>query len=305
MEKQIVVGIDIGGSHITSAAVDLQQLKIVPKTSCSVMVNNKVDRDAILESWSQAINRTIMKATIRGNVKLGFAMPGPFHYKTGTAMFHGNDKYEGLYGVSIPDELNKYLKTREVEFRFLNDAMAFGVGVSTIGKAKTFRKIIALTLGTGFGSAFIEEGVPQLHSHDVPKSGWLWDKRFRQSISDDYFSTRWCLKRYYEISSRTVEGVKEIAQANDQHSRAVFTEFGANMAEFMLPFLKRYQPELIVLGGKISKAKKMFLPVLKEKIQDAGLKVEFEISELMEDAAIIGSAKLFNPEFWNRVKKDL
>ncbi len=302
MENEIVVGTDIGGSHITSAAVGLHELKILPYTSCSVKVDNKASKSAIFESWSQAINGTITKADIKGKVKLGFAMPGPFHYETGTAMFGGNDKYEKLYGVSIPNELRKYLKSQEVEFRFLNDAMAFGVGISTVGKAKNYRKIIAITLGTGFGSAFIDEGIPQQSSKDVPKNGWLWDKPFKKGIGDDYFSTRWCLKKYHEISSRQVEGVREIAQANDHHSQVIFEEFGTNMAEFMLPFLKQYRSELIVLGGNISKASVLFLPALSKKIQDSGLKIEFEISELMEDAAIIGSAKLFDANFWNRVK---
>lgn len=305
MENELVVGVDIGGSHITCAAVDLYELKIVPDTSCSIKVNNKAKKAAIFEGWSQAINGTITKAAIKGEVKLGFAMPGPFNYETGTAMFGGNDKYEKLYGVSIPDELKKYLKSQEVEFRFLNDAMAFGVGVSTIGKAKNYHKIIAITLGTGFGSAFIDDGIPQKNSSDVPKNGWLWDKPFKEGICDDYFSTRWCLKRYYELSSRNVEGVKEIAQTNDRHSQAVFDEFGANMADFILPFLKKYRPELIVLGGNISRASDFFLPALKGKIQNAGLNIKFEISQLMEDAAIIGSAKLFDTDFWKRVKTSI
>lgn len=297
MENEIVMGVDIGGSHITSAAVDLHELKILSDTRCSVKLNNKVDKEAIFESWSQAINGTIANAAIKGKVKLGFAMPGPFDYKTGTAMFGGNDKYENLYGVSVPDGLRKYLKSQEVEYRFMNDAMAFGVGVSTTGKAKNYRRIIAITLGTGFGSAFIDGGVPQQNSKNVPKNGWLWDKPFKEGISDDYFSTRWCLKKYHELSSRQVEGVKEIARANNRHSQILFEEFGANMAEFMLPFLKQYRPELIVLGGNISKASDLFLPVLSKKIQDAGLKIEFEVSRLMEDAAILGSAKLFDADF--------
>lgn len=110
------------------------------------------------------------------------------------------------------------------------------------------------------------------------------------------------VKRYFEISSRQVEGVKEIAQANDQYSQVIFEEFGVNLAKFMLPFLKQYRPELIVLGGNISKASNQFLPVLRKSIWASGLKIEFEISELMEDAAIIGSAKLFDRDFWKLIK---
>ncbi|MBJ6367452.1 ROK family protein [Snuella sedimenti] len=305
MNKNIAIGVDIGGSHITSAAVDINTLEIISGTTHSVKVNNKAAKEDILENWSQALNKTIGHLSKATDINIGFAMPGPFHYKTGLAMFEGNDKYENLYNVSIPDELAKYLNANSVNMRFINDATAFGVGVSAMGKAKNYSKTIAVTLGTGFGSAFIKNGVPQVNADDVPEGGCLWDEPYKEGIGDDYFSTRWCIKRYYEITSKQVHGVKEIAEANDEYSRQVFTEFGENMAEFMIPFLQKYQPDLIILGGNVSLAHDFFLPILKQKIEEAGLKTGFEISKLMEDAAIIGSAKLFDAHFWEHVKHDL
>ncbi len=305
MKRQIAIGVDIGGSHITSAVVNLEELRILPDTTFSVKVNNKATKEQILENWSLAINKTIESISANNSVKLGFAMPGPFHYKTGLAMFGGNDKYENLYNVSIPDELVKYITSPTVEIRFLNDATAFGVGVSAIGKARNYSKIIAITLGTGFGSAFIKDGVPQVVSENVPTGGCLWDKPYRNGIGDDYFSTRWCIKRYVELSGKQVNGVKEIAESKNDHSKTVFEEFGHNMAEFMIPFLKIYRPNLIILGGNVSNASEFFLPTLKSAIKNAGLSTDFEISDLMEDAAIIGSAKLFDSDFWNLVKEDL
>lgn len=306
MRNQIAIGIDIGGSHITSAAVDLGNLCILSGTTYSNKVNNKGSRESIFTDWCKAINKTIESASISGKVNIGFAMPGPFHYKTGLALFEGNDKYENLYNVSIPEELPKYIKNVDsFELRFLNDATSFGVGVSAMGRAKNHSKIIAITLGTGFGSCFIKDGVPQVNSEDVPSGGCLWDKPYKEGIGDDYFSTRWCLRRYRELSNKNVQGVKEIAEMNDEYSKTVFKEFGANMADFMIPFLLEYRPQIIVLGGNISNASKFFLPTIIDKIQEAGLDIGFEISDLMEDAAIIGSAKLFEPQFWNQIKEEL
>ncbi|MCG2462792.1 ROK family protein [Flavobacteriaceae bacterium F89] len=306
MRGGIAIGVDIGGSHITSGVVKLDKLHIIPGTTFSNKVDNKGSKESIFNDWSKAINRTISSISIMGNMNIGFAMPGAFQYKTGLAMFEGNDKYEKLFKVSIPVELPKYINTAtSPKFRFLNDATSFGVGASTMGSAKNYNKIIAVTLGTGFGSSFITDGVPQVNSEEVPKRGCLWDKPYKEGMGDDYFSTRWCLKRYQEISSIQVQGVKAIAEANDGYSKIVFEEFGANMAEFMIPFLLKYRPGLIVLGGNISKASRFFLPTLQNKISEAGLDVDFEISELMEDAAIIGSAKLFDSQFWNLVKEDL
>ena len=269
-------------------------------------VNNKGDQDSIFLEWSIAINKTIATLEPAEKAYIGFAMPGPFHYRTGLAMFEGNDKYESLFNVSVKEHFKKFIKgVASCKFRFLNDASSFGVGVSAMGKAKKHSRIIAITLGTGFGSCFIKDGIPIVQSEEVPKGGCLWDEPYKDGIGDDYFSTRWCLKRYRELSGKEVKGVKEIAEANDAHSSTVFNEFGNNMAEFMLPFVKKFQPEIIVLGGNVSRASHHFLPIVKEKFQNAGLQVDFEISEMLEDAAVIGSAKLFVPDFWNQVKKDL
>ena len=303
---QIAIGVDVGGSHITSAAVNLKNLVIMPETTFSVKVDNKAKKDIILKKWSEAINKTIDSVSLKKSANIGFAIPGPFNYKEGIALFEGgNDKYENLYKVSIPEELSKYLISDKTNFRFLNDATSFAVGVSSQGKAKNCDKIIATTLGTGFGSAFIKNGVPLVDDPQVPRDGCLWDKPFKNGIGDDYFSTRWFIKRYFEITSKKIKGVKEIATENTSLSKHIFEEFGTNMGHFMVPFLQKYKPELIVMGGNISNAGNHFIPALEQVIRDSGLNVGIEISTLMEDAAIIGSAKLFNPDFWNKIQGDL
>jgi len=306
MNRNIAIGVDVGGSHITSAAVDLRTLSIMPGTMCSNRVDNKADLKDVFEDWSKAINQTIASVPQLEELCIGFAMPGPFHYKTGLAMFTGNDKYESLYNISIPAEFTAFIKgVHTPELRFLNDATAFGVGVATTKELKDRSKIITLTLGTGFGSAFIEDGVPKVKSEQVPKGGYLWDEPFKKGIGDDYFSTRWFVKRYNELSSKEVCEVKAIAEAGDDSATIVFQEFAMNMVEFMIPFLEKFHPQTIVLGGNISKAHKLFLPALKASVQKSGLNIEFKISNLTEGAAILGSAKLFRPEFWNQVKEDL
>ncbi len=306
MKKNIVIGVDIGGSHITSAAVDLDNLKIVKDSLFTHKVNSKGSKESIFESWANAINRSVESISSTDDlVKVGFAIPGPFQYKTGIAMFEINDKYENLYQISVTNELPKFLDDAIYQFRYLNDATSFGVGVASIGEAKAYSKVIAITLGTGFGSCFINKGIPQVNAPDVPKDGCLWDKPFKNGIADEYFSTRWFIKRYEELSSEKAKGVKEIAESDNSHAETVFNEFGRNFAEFMKPVIKKYQPDLIVLGGNISNASNRFLPVVEEKLRKEDLHVKFILSTLIEEAAIIGSARLFEPDFWEQVKDDL
>jgi glucokinase len=130
-------------------------------------------------------------------------------------------------------------------------------------------------------------------------------KSFKNAIADDYFSTRWFIKRYLELSGRKVSGVKEIVLANDEFSTAVFLEFSTNFVEFMSPVIEKYKPDLIIMGGNISNASDFFLSTIENKLKAKGLNLKFTISSLMEEAALIGSAQLFSPMFWNQIKNDL
>ena len=305
MNTKIAIGLDIGGSHISSGAVDLHTSNIVLGSLHSNSVNNKASKEDIFKDWSRAINKTITSANLSERIKIVFAMPGPFHYKTGLAMFTGNDKYESLYNISLPATFPEYLNGgHSCELRFLNDATAFGVGVAA-REFKGHAKVLSLTLGTGFGSAFIKNGIPQVYASDVPKGGCLWDEPFLDGIGDDYFSTRWFIKKYEERTSTRLAGVKEIAQTNDTAAKEIFEEFSLNLTTFLNPFLEKFKPRAIVLGGNISKAHQFFLPHVKTELVKAGFNITIRISRLMEEAAIIGSAKLFEPEFWDQVKEDL
>ena len=267
MNQNIVIGVDVGGSHIISSAIDMEKLQVIPDTTYSSKINNKASKNNVLENWANVINETISCLPKIEKINIGFAMPGPFQYKSGIAMFENNDKYENLYNVSLPEELPKFLNGSNFDFRFLNDATSFGVGVSCMGKAKECEKVIAITLGTGFGSCFINKGIPQVNENDVPEGGCLWDKPFKDGIADDYFSTRWFVKRYFDLSGIELEGVKEIVSINNEFSKNVFFEFSNNLAKFLGPVIKAYKPDVVVLGGNISNASDKFIPELKKLLK--------------------------------------
>lgn len=305
MNQNIVIGVDVGGSHITCSAIDIEKFQVIAKSTYSSKINNKASKNNVLKNWAEVINMTIDCLPNIDKIKIGFAMPGPFQYKSGIAMFENNDKYENLYNVSLPNELPSFLNGNNFEFRFMNDATSFGVGVASVGKAKETEKVIAVTLGTGFGSCFIKKGIPQVNEIDVPEGGCLWNKPFKDGIADDYFSTRWFIKRYFELSGKQVDGVKEIVSFDNEYSKNVFSEFSINLAHFLAPVIKDYKPDVIVLGGNISNASDKFIPKLKELLNKESLDTEFVVSNLMEEAAILGSANLFNADFWEEIKNDL
>lgn len=307
MEKMdadsIAVGVDVGGSHISSAAVNMKTNKLITKTWFHGAVDSKAKKEVILRRWAEIINKTLAGIDANKLVRIGFAMPGPFQYNTGTAMFKKNNKYEALYRVSVASELKKYLITKNVSFQFSNDASAFGVGGALLGKIKSKGKFISLTLGTGFGASFIENYSPIFNGINIPEGGCLWDKPFRDGIVDDYFSTRWFTSKYESLTGIKMKGVKEIV-ADEILSRQIFNEFAVNFANFMLPYIKTFEPEQLIIGGNITKSHHMFLPQVIQKWSEESLKIPVALIENTEEASIIGASYLFNKKNNEGIKTD-
>ncbi len=170
-KKQIAIGADIGGSHISCAAIDLSSHEIIENTYTVEEVDNHASADIIIDKWATAIQETVEKAGINEPIGIGFAMPGPFDYVDGIALFEGaNEKFENLNRVNIAKKIKEKLNYKsEVAFRFMNDATAFAVGAVWADYSLSNKNVLAITLGTGFGSAFIEDTLPVLIGKKVPK----------------------------------------------------------------------------------------------------------------------------------------
>lgn len=301
-DTNIAIGADIGGGHIVCAAVDMTSGKLIADTTTSAKVNSKGTSDEILACWTECLNTTIDKIDPLKLKGIGFAIPGPFNYQTGVAVYEKTDKYENLYNVSIKEALPPLLK-QGAEVRFVNDASAFAVGVAWFGKARHTQRSMSITLGTGFGSAFIDDGIPVVERDDVPEQGCLWHLPFKEGIADDYFSTRWFVKRCSQVTGQSVKGVKELAQMapGNKAVNDIFLEFADNLAGFLMPWLKAFKPEMLVMGGNIMGAADLFLPALRKSVSDH-TSVVIEISELMEEAAMIGSARLLDDHYWKKIQ---
>ncbi len=303
--SHIAIGIDIGGSHISCGAVDLKINKLLDGTCFESEVDNKASADDIFKSWLQAINKTISKVGISQVAGIGFAMPGPFDYAKGIGLFERNEKYLHLYGVNVVAEIRSRIGLPDsFPVRFINDATAFAVSEAWIGVGKPYSKLIALTLGTGFGSAFINEGIPVLEGDTVPQFGCVWHLPFGDGIADDYFSTRWFEKSYLNLTGRKVKGVKEISDMfdSDEIARELLIEYGSNMGDFLAPWIKKFGAQHIVIGGNITGAYDKFGKYLELSFLKHQVECGVSLSVLKENAAIIGSARLIDPQFFVKVE---
>lgn len=246
MDEHPVLGIDIGGSGIKGAPVDLvtgelttDRWKIAtPKDSTPAHV-----ADAVAEMVKEFADRI-------GDGPIGVTVPAVVtHGITRTAANIDKSWIDAEAEKTFEDKLGR-------DIVLVNDADAAGIAEVKFGAAKDNTGLVLVTtLGTGIGTALIYRGmlIPntelghlELDGHDAETQAAA-SVRTKLDLSFDEFVPR--LQRYYE------------------YLEALFW------------------PDLIVVGGGISRHADRFLPKLK-------LKTPIVPASLRNTAGIIGAAWL-------------
>ena len=308
MKQNLAIGVDIGGSHISCAAVDLKSFRVLHETRTEKAVDNKAEASQIIGVWVQALSEVIEKIPENSLKGIGFGMPGPFDYVKGISYIKGVAKYEKLYGCNVKNAISDNLNLHDnFPVRFMNDVSTFAVGEALVGKAAKAERSMSITLGTGFGSAFIANRIPIVDGPEVPKLGCVYHLPYGDNIADDYFSTRWFIGRYKRLTGRDLKGVKEFAEhaGTDKVVMDLFEEFGTNLGIFLAPWLKRFRAEIVVVGGNISHAYNLFGDIFENSLKKEGCNCKVALSELKEDAAFIGAAYLLDEKFWKDIQHAL
>lgn len=295
-KERFIVGVDIGGSHVTACLVDAVNKNVLKEN----IVRNKVDSHAsaedILKVWEETI-KEVAGSVENGFPKVGFAMPGPFNYEEGICLIKGFNKYEALYNLNIREILACRLDTLGKNILFRNDAEAFLDGEIFCGAAVGYKDVIGITLGTGLGSAYSHDGV----TVDAELSVTPYDN----GIIEESVSTRGLLAHYFQLTGEQLPHAKELADRYtvDENARRVFARFADDLAWFLGFFIDREKPEMLVVGGNIAQAWEFFMPQVINKLSSSLLRLpEIRMAKLGEDAAMIGGACCFlHPLFMNRI----
>lgn len=280
-----IVGVDIGGSHISAAEVFFDAGNVEISNFQEVDVDTFRSKEEIISNWALLIRSVVGDDS---EFKVGIAMPGPYDYANGISLIKDQGKMAALYGLSVKNLLAEKLNISTSSISFSNDAESFLAGESAVGAGKEFQNSIGITLGTGLGSA--------IKVHDVVKDAKLWTAPFRDGIAEDYLGTAWFVKYAKDQFGVHITGVKDLV---DPHvdtliSEKIFQVFGRALGEFLFPYLIRLHSEGVILGGKVSLAADAYLPFTKDYLEVHGYSVPFKISALGERAALIGASLPFS-----------
>lgn len=285
---RFVVGVDVGGTHVASAVVDVGRERIVDASRVRAQVDSGERAHLILDKWSDAIRKSIEAAGVAQIDRVGFAMPGPFDYPRGVSLMRGeNDKFASLFGVNVRQSMAGALDIDPARVAFRNDAECFALGEAWLGAGKGATKLVAITLGTGLGSAFIRDGTPITAGDDVPAAGELWCMPLDGAIAEEQFSARGLLRRHAQVTGQQFDDVAQLARraGEDAAARDSFEHFGDRLGRFLLPWLRRFGAQRLIVGGSIAKAWDLFGPALRGACGG----VDVRPAVLFEDAALIGA----------------
>lgn len=277
----IVLGVDVGGSHITSALINIKEGTIIENSVRREHVNAYGEAKEIIETWVLVMKESLITHSNSGIIKI--AMPGPFNYSEGISLIRGLGKYDMLFNLNIREMLKDALNGLATDIHFFNDAACFLKGEIVHGVAKGYKSALGFTLGTGFGSAIC-------HNGKVSDAAY-WKYPFMSSCCENYFSSKWFTKRYNEIANNNINNVKELLDcSNDANSLLqVFDEFSLNIGLFIANIYNTNLFECIVFGGNISNAFHLFMPQLEAYLKMRSLNINLLVSKRGENAALIGA----------------
>jgi glucokinase len=282
MTAGVVGALDIGGTHVSAGRVRLSSATVEP----DARVRLEFTGDATLLDRILEAAHSIATPEMR---RFGVAAPGPFDYDAGICLV--SHKLPGLYGINLRRELAPAVGLSEEAVSFLNDAEAFLLGEWWAGAARGHSRALGITLGTGLGSAFLDEGRFVRSGPHVPTDGALYRLAFRGRPVEETISREALLARYGADPERgpDLAQIAERARVGEARARRVFEEVAADLGEFLAAPLEAFGPACLVVGGSIARAWDLLEPALVQTLAAQPLVVARAVN--IEDAPLLGAAR--------------
>lgn len=278
-----VLTFDVGGSHVAAA------LRTFDTLSSGSVVSGPLSAAVTLGRFLDLLYHLGLQTCGRLDDLDGavLAMPGPFDYAAGISRMR--HKLEFLCGIDLRQSLAERFGWTPAQIRFVNDAEAFLLGEPGSGAAEGAQRAVGITLGTGIGSAFACKSRLVTGGQGAPPWGEIWNLPFAGGTVEGSISTN-ALQRDYEVRTGRWKEVKAIALAakSEAEARTAFEAFGRNLGNVARDILGQFSPEIVVLGGGISRSAHLFLPAAEKALKGAGFRLA--TSHLWDRAALVGGA---------------
>ncbi|MBQ1754255.1 MAG: ROK family protein [Bacteroidales bacterium] len=242
-------------------------------------------RDASLESTLQSLQDRIGEFLTPEVTSIGIGVPSALDRETGVV----------YNAVNIPSWQNVPLKQIleahfHVPVRLNNDANCFALGAYRHFAAEKPQSFVGVTLGTGVGLGIVIDG--ELYNGHNTGAGEIGCIRYLDADLETYCSTP-----FFARKGTNCKTAAEAAAQGDPQALALFREVGGHIGNLVATILYAYDPEMLVLGGGISRAFPYFKDSMEACLEQVFIYPEtlkrLKIRQLDNDEiALIGAAYL-------------
>ncbi|MEG2950136.1 MAG: ROK family protein [Clostridia bacterium] len=311
----VYIGIDVGGTGIKIGIVN-ESGQILTQGETPTLVGRPYE--AIIRDMGNCALEVLAQSgyTVSDVQAVGVGIPGIADINTGMVIFCTN---MGWKDVPLRAELQKYInKPVFID----NDATVAGFAESVCGVSAGCHSSVFITLGTGVGGGIVIDGRPWSGFHGVGSEiGHIPMDIGGEPCSCGNYG---CLERYCsatavirmgkqmvlqhpdsmmydlcggDVSKLTAKMVFDAANENDDVAMKVFNHYVDYLCKAIYTIITFLDPEMIVLGGGLSKAGGFLVNAVRERIPRYLLfktlpYSRIEIARLGADAGMIGAAML-------------
>ena len=276
--KKAIIGVALGGKTLLSGKVKDGELV----KSQTKRINNKGTEEEILTELINAISE-VFDEEVAG---IGIGVPSLVDVANGIVYkvqkipswreVHLKDILESRFGVKV------YVN---------NDANCFAIGEKYFGQAKDYENVVGLIIGAGVGAGIIFK--EHLYSGTNCGAGEFGsipyrDHDFEYYCSEGFFEEKYGIK--FEL-------LYNRALKKDKIALAIFEQYGFDLGNIIKTILFTTDPEIIIIGGPISKAFVFFEKTMRKKVKTFTYKHSLKKLKIVpseqSDIAVLGAAALY------------
>ena len=261
-DKNIAIGVDIGGTKISAGMVTTKG-EVVGRP-VSVPTGAEDEKEKIMARITGSIesvmeNHGIEKERISG---IGLGVTGPLDTGNGTI----------LECPQLPT-LHFYPLKEKIQNQFGfpvfmdNDANSLVLGESLWGAGKDCSIVLGYTLGTGLGCALVVNG--KLFAGANGMAGEIWPSPFGDGTIEDVVSGNGISAIYKGLAgtSKTAKEISGLAGHGDPDAKKAWELFGRALAAALAWGINMVDPDIVILGGSIVNSLPLFSGVMEETLR--------------------------------------
>lgn len=281
------IGIDIGGTNIRICSIDKKEnITFMYKEKAMENVNSSEDL------YNKIKNMIEKVPNYRKCGAIGIGVPGAIDLNTKKILTARN--LELLINYPLVEKLEKDFK---VKVYIENDAKVAAFGEAIKGAGKDRKSVCYITISTGLGGGVVINKKIYHGSNNVAGyfSRVILDG---ENMSEHLISGTALIKKARECISSNIQSTKEVFELskNNESAKKIVEDFKKYLTILLLDISVTINPDMIILGGGVTKSKEYFLEDVKyafySKAQRLAQKTEIEIAKL-DEPGVIGAALMW------------